>query len=104
MTARRTITAASSDVHARPVGQSAGRTRGGLGYMALSAFFFSIMALLVRVLGERLPSSQIVLARSVAALAMSWWLLRRGGVFPLGKHPPLVGLWGGFGFGAPVWS
>ncbi|HYX92924.1 MAG TPA: DMT family transporter [Myxococcaceae bacterium] len=104
MTARRTITAASSDVHARSVGQSAGRTRGGLGYMALSAFFFSIMALLVRVLGERLPSSQIVLARSVAALAMSWLLLRRAGVSPWGNHRPLLVLRGLFGFGALVCS
>jgi drug/metabolite transporter (DMT)-like permease len=72
--------------------------------MALSAFFFSIMALLVRVLGARLPSSQIVLARSVAALAMSWWLLRREGLSPWGNHRPLLVLRGLFGFGALVCS
>jgi drug/metabolite transporter (DMT)-like permease len=75
--------------------------------MALSAFFFSIMGLLVRVAGERLPSSQIVLARSVAALAMSWVLLWRAGLSPWGNHRPLLALRGLFGFGALVcfyWS
>jgi len=75
--------------------------------MALSAFFFSIMGLLVRVAGERLPSSQIVLARSVAALALSWVLLRREGLSPWGNHRTLLAVRGLFGFGALVcfyWS
>src|SRR5919198_2870993 len=101
------ITSTDSRVKAPLVARVAERVRSGLGYMALSAFFFSVMGLLVRVVGERLPSSQIVLARSVAALMMSWLLLRRAGLSPWGNHRPLLVLRGLFGFGALVcfyWS
>jgi drug/metabolite transporter (DMT)-like permease len=67
--------------------------------MALSAFFFSIMALLVRMAGERLPSWQIVLARSVVALALSWMLVRRAGISPWGNDRKLLLLRGILGFG-----
>jgi len=57
----------------------------GLRYMAVGAFWFSVMSLLVKVAGERLPSQQIVLARAVVTLALSWAMVRRAGVSPWGK-------------------
>ena len=80
--------------------QPAAEAKGGLRYMALSAFFFSIMALLVRVAGERLPSWQIVLARSVVALALSLALVWRAGISPWGNDRKLLLVRGLLGFGA----
>jgi drug/metabolite transporter (DMT)-like permease len=45
--------------------------------MAYGAFWFSIMSLLVKVAGQRLPSMEIVLVRAVVTLALSWALVRR---------------------------
>lgn len=52
----------------------------GLRYMAVGAFWFSVMSLLVKVAGERLPSPQIVLARALVTLVLSWAMVRRAGV------------------------
>lgn len=52
----------------------------GLRYMAVGAFWFSVMSLLVKTAGERLPSQQIVLARAVVTLVLSWALVRRAGI------------------------
>ncbi len=68
--------------------------------MALAAFFFSLMSLLVRVAGERLPSQQIVLARAFVSLVLSWMMLRRAGIEPWGNNRKLLFLRGLFGFGA----
>lgn len=54
--------------------------RGGLWYMAVGAFWFSVMSLLVKVAGTGLPSQQIVLARAVVTLVLSWAMVRRAGV------------------------
>ena len=62
--------------------------------MALAAFFFSVMSLLVRVAGERLPSQQIVLARAFVSLVLSWSLLRRAGIEPWGNNRKLLFLRG----------
>lgn len=52
----------------------------GLRYMALGAFFFSLMSLFVKVAGQRLPTQEIVLARALITLALSWvtirWMVR----------------------------
>ncbi len=68
--------------------------------MAASAFFFSLMSLLVKVAGRRLPSQEVVFARSVVGLALSWWALRRRGVPALGRRRSLLLLRGLLGFGA----
>ena len=52
--------------------------------MAASAFFFSLMSLLVKVAGRRLPSQEIVLGRAVVCLTLSWLWLRHAGVPPWG--------------------
>lgn len=58
--------------------------------MAVSAFFFSIMSLLVKVAGRGLPSQEVVLARSVVVAAASLGLLRLRGVSPLGNRRGLL--------------
>ena len=45
--------------------------------MAYGAFWFSVMSLLVKLAGQRLPSIEIVLVRAVVTLALSYALVRR---------------------------
>src|SRR5262252_8518858 len=59
--------------------------------MAASAFAFSIMALLVKLASETLPTGEIVLARAVVTLVLSYALLRSANVSPWGhRHGKLV--------------
>jgi drug/metabolite transporter (DMT)-like permease len=48
--------------------------------------------------GERLPSQEIVLARGLVSLALSYALLRRAGISVWGSHRKLLMLRGVFGF------
>ena len=45
--------------------------------MAYGAFWFSVMSLLVKLAGQRLPSMEIVLVRAVVTLMLSYALVRR---------------------------
>jgi drug/metabolite transporter (DMT)-like permease len=72
----------------------------GLRYMVAGAFFFSAMSLLVKVAGQRLPSQQIVLARSLVMVVLAAVALRRLGVPLLGTRRRLLVLRGLLGFGA----
>ena len=74
--------------------------RSGAGQMALAAFFFSIMSLLVRMAGHTLPSGQIVLARTVVSLVISYGMLRAAGLAPWGNNRKMLLLRGLFGFAA----
>jgi drug/metabolite transporter (DMT)-like permease len=65
--------------------------------MAASAFFFSLMSLLVKLAGSRLPSNQIVLARGVVCLVLSYGWLRIHAIRPWGNHPKGLLLRGLFG-------
>lgn len=56
----------------------------GIRHMAASAFFFSLMSMLVKLAGDRLPSHQIVLVRAVVCLVLSWITLRGAGISPWG--------------------
>jgi drug/metabolite transporter (DMT)-like permease len=58
--------------------------------MAVGAFWFSIMGLLVKIVGRRLGSMEIVLFRGVITLALSWWALRRLGIAPWGNQRGLL--------------
>ena len=58
-------------------------TRGIL-YMGLAALFFSVMSALVKVAGTRLPTEEVVLARVVVTLVISYALVRRAGLSPWG--------------------
>jgi drug/metabolite transporter (DMT)-like permease len=66
--------------------------------MMLSAFAFSIMTVLVKLVGERLPSQEIVVARAIVSLVLSWSLLRRAGVSPWGEDRLWLWIRGGLGF------
>ena len=70
----------------------------GARYMIASAFFFSLMSLQVKLVGERIPSQEIVLARGLVSLALSYAMLRRARVSPWGTHRKLLVLRGVFGF------
>lgn len=72
----------------------------GLRYVAAGALFFSVMTLLVKLAGSRLPTMEIVLARSVVVsiLAGATALLRRRDL--RGREPRLLLLRGGLGFTA----
>ena len=69
----------------------------GIRFMALGAFWFSIMSLGVKLAGQGLPSLQIVFVRAVITLALSYWLLRRAGLRLPGNRPTMLVVRGLFG-------
>lgn len=70
----------------------------GMRYMAAGALFFSVMSLLVKFAGQRLPSQQIVMARAFVTLGLSIWAVRRAGVSPWGNRRGLLLVRGVVGF------
>lgn len=70
----------------------------GIRYMAGAAFFFSLMSLFVKLAGRSLPTMEIVLARGLVLVAITWGLLRRQGVDPWGHRKGLLLLRGVLGF------
>jgi drug/metabolite transporter (DMT)-like permease len=70
----------------------------GLRYMAAGAFFFAAMSALVKLAGVGLPTMEVVLARSVVVLTISWISLRQAGVSPRGDRQGLLLLRGILGF------
>jgi len=72
----------------------------GVRYMLASAFFFSIMSLMVKAAGQSLPSQEIVLARGVVTLVLSYWMVRQAGIYLWGNRRWILILRGALGFGA----
>jgi drug/metabolite transporter (DMT)-like permease len=72
--------------------------RAGARWTVASAFAFSVMSLLVKVAGARLPSQEIVAARALVTLVLSWALLRRAGTSVWGVHRRLLLVRGGVGY------
>lgn len=70
----------------------------GAAYMVTSAFSFSIMGLLVKTAGQRIPSQELVFFRNVMTLALTWMMLRGARVAPWGTHRGPLALRGFFGF------
>lgn len=68
--------------------------------MALGAFYFSLMTLFVKLVGQRIPNQEVVFVRGLITLGFSWALLRRAGVSPVGKRHGMLVLRGLLGFGA----
>lgn len=64
--------------------RTASRFPLGMRYMAASAFFFSIMSLLVKVGGQRLPPQEMVMIRAVITFVLSAWAVRHARVSPWG--------------------
>jgi drug/metabolite transporter (DMT)-like permease len=65
--------------------------------MVVSALFFALMGVCVKLVGGRIPVAEVVLARALVSLVLSWWLLRRAGVAPWGHHRWLLIWRGGIG-------
>lgn len=57
----------------------------GMRYMAVAALAFSVMSLLVKVGGQRLPTQQMVAVRAVITLVLSIWAVRAARVSPWGS-------------------
>ncbi len=72
----------------------------GVAYMAAAALFFSLMSVLVKVAGARLPAQEIVLARVVVTLILSYAMVRRAGLSPWGTRRRALALRGLLGFTA----
>ncbi len=66
--------------------------------MALGAFWFSVMSLLVKLAGQRLPSIEIVLVRAALTLVLSIAMLRRARIPVWGTQKRLLALRGLLGF------
>ncbi|MFO8236712.1 MAG: DMT family transporter [Prochlorococcaceae cyanobacterium] len=62
--------------------------------MLLSALSFSLMGICVKQVGSRIPAAEVVMARALVSLALSWWLLRRAGIRPWGRRRGLL-IWRG---------
>lgn len=71
--------------------------RGAL-LMMLSALAFSVMTVLVKLAGTRLPSQEIVVARALVSLVLSFYLLRRAGLSPWGHDKRWLWIRGALGF------
>jgi drug/metabolite transporter (DMT)-like permease len=52
----------------------------GMRYMAAGALAFSVMSLLVKVAGQRLPSQQVVMVRAIITAVLSAWAVRHARV------------------------
>jgi drug/metabolite transporter (DMT)-like permease len=65
--------------------------------MALSAFFFAVMAAVAKLLGGRIPPQEVILVRGVLNALFMLWLLRRRGLSWRPKRPGLLVLRGALG-------
>jgi drug/metabolite transporter (DMT)-like permease len=73
---------------------------GGMRHMLLGALCFSIMSVLTKLAGARIPTMEIVAARAAIMLALSAFALGRRGIDGdrLGNHRGLLVLRGALGF------
>ncbi len=76
------------------------RMSTGLRYAAAGAFSFSIMSALAKLVGGRIPTQEIVLARALLTSLLSYGALRRRGVSPWGRERGLLLLRGLLGYAA----
>ena len=68
--------------------------------MALSAFFFALMAAVAKLLGKRISAQEVILVRGVLNVAFMLWWMRRKELSWRGKNPWLLILRGIFGYTA----
>jgi drug/metabolite transporter (DMT)-like permease len=69
-------------------------------YMTASALGFSVMSVLVKIASETLPTGEIVLARAVVTLVLSYVMVRRAGIAkPWGTQRGKLVVRGLLGFG-----
>ena len=65
--------------------------------MIEAALYFSVMSVIVKYVGRTVPFEELVLARSVVALVLSYGMLRANGVDPWGVNRKLLVVRGLFG-------
>jgi len=66
--------------------------------MLTGTLFFSVMSVFAKLAGERLPTMELVLARVVVTLVMSWWVIKGLGIYPWGNNKRLLLMRGFAGF------
>jgi drug/metabolite transporter (DMT)-like permease len=66
--------------------------------MVTAGLFFSLMTVFVKLIGERIPTAEIVFIRSIVVVAITITLLCRTGVSPLGTSKRLLFARGILGF------
>lgn len=59
------------------------RITTGVRFMLVGAFWFSVMSVLVKIAGRRLPSMELVFFRGLLTLAMSYAIVKRAGIQPV---------------------
>ncbi len=74
--------------------------RAGVRYMLTASLSFSLMTLLVKVAGQRLPSHEIVWVRGIVTVILAYGMVRQAGVSPWGNRKKILLLRGMFGFTA----
>ena len=62
--------------------------------MVVSVLSFSLMGVCVKQVGGRIPVAEVVFARAIVSVALSWWLLHRAGIPAWGKRRWLL-IWRG---------
>jgi len=72
----------------------------GVRYILISTLFFSLMSVLVKLAGQRLPVLEVVFARGVVSLPLAFWLVRRAAVPLWGNRRWILVLRGLIGFAA----
>jgi drug/metabolite transporter (DMT)-like permease len=66
--------------------------------MLMGTLFFSVMSVLAKLAGERLPTMELVLARVIVTFVMSSWALGSLGIYPWGRNKKLLLMRGFAGF------
>lgn len=77
---------------------SSNTEKEGLRDMFIATLFFSFMSVFVKLVGERIPSQEIVLARNAFALLITYYALRKAKISPWGNNRKLLFLRGILGF------
>ncbi|HET7274014.1 MAG TPA: DMT family transporter [Longimicrobiaceae bacterium] len=72
----------------------------GIRYMVAGAFFFSVMSLLVKLVGARIPGQEIVLVRGSVTLVITFAMLKRAGIRARGSREGFLVLRALLGFAA----
>jgi drug/metabolite transporter (DMT)-like permease len=74
-----------------------GAGRGPVLAMLASALSFSLMGVCVKQVGGRIPAAEVVLARALVSVVLSWLLLRQAGINPWGQRRGLLVVRGAIG-------
>ena len=75
---------------AEPIEPGPATTSGAVLALLLAALSFSLMTVCVKGAGHRLPVAEVVLARALVSLVLSWWMLRRVAINPGGRRRRLL--------------